>query len=383
MSDTVNPPKGDIFIHPPLLPIPRPVVQPLPPAITSISVAMATAGQTVTVNGLRFGDSQGNSYLAFSDAGVNWGAPGDAAAFQILSWSSTQIQFMVPVPSGPDNVWAVQPGSMATVFVATPNFEPNTMLQSNPVSLLIVAAPEISSISPGQAGPGATITLNGQNFGPQQNNGYVQFSDNGVNWGAPGDAATFNITSWSDTQITFLLPTPSGPWSATPGTTATVAVTNDAGLNSNQVQVAVTSGVPFPVTANSGDTQIGNTGNGNMQTAVIIQSDGSLTAMTHIWDTSGWGFMTGFHGATVITIFDDRGNQLDQWSNGPFGVEGGQGYDVTWNEQLTAADLASLYSISVVNFYDPQYSAIGAIADWILQNASAISSAAGAIAGAF
>jgi hypothetical protein len=93
--------------------------------------------------------------------------------------------------------------------------------------------------------------------------------------------------------------------------------------------------------------------------------------------------MTGFHGATVITIFDDRGNQLDQWSNGPFGVEGGQGYDVTWNEQLTAADLASLYSISVVNFYDPQYSAIGAIADWILQNASAISSAAGAIAGAF
>jgi hypothetical protein len=383
MTETANLPKGVIVTRPPITPVPRPVVQPQPPVILSLSTGVAQAGQLVNIIGSFFGETQGNSYLAFSAGGVNWGAPGNAATFEIQSWSDREIIFMVPTPSGPDNVWSVQPGATAAVVVAVPNFVDNTMMQSNPAYLAITETPVITAISPTSAGPGTALAITGENFGPQQIDGYITFSDNGVSWGAPGDAAAFNIIQWGDTQITFLLPTPSGPWSATPGTNATVTVTNSDNLTSNQVLVAVTSGVSFPVTADSGDTQIGTTGNGHMDTSVTIQADGSLTAMTHIWDTSGWGFMTGFHGATVITIFDSRGNQLDQWSNGPFGIEGGQGYYVTWNEQLSASDLTQLYSISVVNFYDPQYSAIGAIANWIIQNAGAIAGAATAIVGAF
>jgi hypothetical protein len=42
--------------------------------------------------------------------------------------------------------------------------------------------------------------------------------------------------------------------------------------------------------------------------------------------------LAGFHGATVITIYDANGHQLDQWYNGPFVVEEGQSYPVTWTE---------------------------------------------------
>ena len=37
---------------------------------------------------------------------------------------------------------------------------------------------------------------------------YLTFSDNGTNWGAPRDQATFTIDSWSDSAITFTVPQP-------------------------------------------------------------------------------------------------------------------------------------------------------------------------------
>ena len=102
--------------------------------------------------------------------------------------------------------------------------------------------------------------------------------------------------------------------------------------------------------------------------------------MTHIWDTNGWGFLSGFHGATVVTLFDGKGNQLDQWAGGPWGVEGGQSSQSTWTEHLNAEDLLCAFSVSVVNFYDPQYSAPGTIAAWILANGNQIASLAKGIA---
>lgn len=372
-------------------PVTQPITNdPVPrkaPVLTSVTPPTGAAGQPVTIVGTGFGLSQGSGYVCLSNAGENWGLPGSTAALEITSWSETVITFMVPEPSGPAGKCAVQPGTTATVLVAVPGSKPNTMLQSNPLSLIITAAPVIFSISVPQAGPGTSLTLNGQRFGAQQGTGYVLFSDNGAQWGAPGNAAALSILNWSDTQITFVLPMPSGGQSATPGTTADVTVTNSASLTSNPVQVGVTSGVRFPVTADSGDTRIGRTGDGHMDTFVTIEADGSLTAMTHIWDTDtagGLGFLTGFHGAAVVTIFDSKGNQLDQWNSGPIGVEGGQNLPgVTWGGKLTATDLACLYSVSVVNFYDPQYSAPGSIAAWIVQNGPAIATAASTIAGAF
>jgi hypothetical protein len=89
--------------------------------------------------------------------------------------------------------------------------------------------------------------------------------------------------------------------------------------------------------------------------------------------------LAGFHGATVITIYDANGHQLDQWYNGPFGVEEGQSYPVTWTPRLTAEDLACIY-ISVINFYDPQWSAPNSILNWIEQNASTLLSLATTVA---
>lgn len=85
--------------------------------VTSSSASAIAAGETVTLYGTGFGAAQGNGYIAFHDNSVNWGAPGNAAAFQIDSWSNTAITFTVPTPSGSNGQSAVTPGTMATMTV--------------------------------------------------------------------------------------------------------------------------------------------------------------------------------------------------------------------------------------------------------------------------
>jgi predicted alpha-1,2-mannosidase len=86
------------------------------PVVSSVSPATASAGQQVTISGSGFGSSQGSGYVAFSDNGTSWGAPGDAA-LQVGSWSDTSITFTVPQPSGSNGQNSVYPGSMASVMV--------------------------------------------------------------------------------------------------------------------------------------------------------------------------------------------------------------------------------------------------------------------------
>lgn len=52
--------------------------------------------------------------------------------------------------------------------------------------------------------------MSGVDFGTVQGSGYFTFSDRGTAFGAPGRAATFSLDSWSDSQITFTVPLPSG-----------------------------------------------------------------------------------------------------------------------------------------------------------------------------
>ena len=102
----------------------------------------------------------------------------------------------------------------------------------------------IDSLDPTSAAAGQPVTIHGANFGATQGNGYVFFIDGPNSWGAPFDGAEFHVTSWSDTAVTFLVPTPSGPggiWHVTPGDTAQVQVTTDAG-SSGQVPLKITGG---------------------------------------------------------------------------------------------------------------------------------------------
>jgi len=110
----------------------------------------------------------------------------------------------------------------------------------------LCVSPKITSISPTTADPSTHVVVTGTNFGANQGSGFLKFSDNGVNWGAPGDAAPFTLVKWTNTQITFLVPVPYGSWGTTAGTQASVTVTNHCGWSSNQVTIRMTAPPTFP-----------------------------------------------------------------------------------------------------------------------------------------
>lgn len=125
--------------------------------------------------------------------------------------------------------------------------------------------PAIGSISPASAAAGETVTLNGSGFAGKQGAGYLHFSDNGVNWGAPGDMASFHVASWSATRIVFTVPTGSGAsgteWQVAPGSTAGITITTPAGtsaLTSMQVAKAPPSAMTTPPVTTRGS--VGLTG---------------------------------------------------------------------------------------------------------------------------
>ena len=107
-----------------------------------------------------------------------------------------------------------------------------------------------TSVSPSPAAAGQQVTVHGSGFGATQGTGYVAFSDQGTNWGAPGNSAAFTVDSWSDTAVTFTVPTPSGTngmFHVFAGTNAAVSVVNAAG------QVSDSQVLPMTPTANPGD----------------------------------------------------------------------------------------------------------------------------------
>jgi hypothetical protein len=358
-----------IIIHPILG---GPGDPPPPLSIAAVSPLMAAAGQPVTLAGHGFGSQQGSGYVLFTDQGLSWGEPGGEAPFEVKSWSDAEITFAVPEPGGPGNRWAVTPNSTATITVVS-----SAGARSNIVSLQMTAVPQIASLSSADAAQGTTIIITGQYFGAFQESGYVAFADDGVTWGQPGSEATLQVVGWSDTQISFLIPQKDAAGQqVTPGTTATITVTNGAGLTSNGIGLKLVTDVHWPITINTGVTDIGNTHDGHLQTFVTITQSGAMTAVTHTWDTNGWGFLTGFHGACTVSILDWNNNVVDAFGSQPFGVEGGQTRTDTWTAQLTPNDLEVISSVAVVNFYDPQYSGPAAVWAWVVANENTIESAA-------
>jgi predicted alpha-1,2-mannosidase len=103
------------------------------------------------------------------------------------------------------------------------------------------APPVAGSLSPGTASAGQQVTIGGSGFGATQ--GSVVLSDDGTTWGAPGGANALQIDSWSDTSITFTVPTPTGTNGAVhvnPGTDASVQVITSAGAASDQADLQIT-----------------------------------------------------------------------------------------------------------------------------------------------
>ncbi|MEY9862610.1 putative alpha-1,2-mannosidase [Catenulispora sp. GAS73] len=123
-----------------------------------------------------------------------------------------------------------------------------------------------TSVAPSPAAAGQQVTVHGSGFGATQGTGYVVFSDHGINWGAPGNSATFTVDSWSDTAVTFTVPTPSGAngmFHVFAGTNASVSVVNAAG------QVSDGQVLPMTPTANPADyySNIGTSPDANQKCA--------------------------------------------------------------------------------------------------------------------
>ena len=263
------------------------------------------------------------------------------------------------------------------------------------VSCTSTSIPKITSVSPTTAAPTALVVLDGYCFGADKKGTthqkpYVSFSDDGTSWGAPGDPASLNI-SWNPTQITFEVPTASGSsdqYATVGDTTASVTVTDGNGYTSNLVNVTMSTDVHWPIAMGTGNVNVA--GDGWMNTSMSIQGSGALFASTRIWDTDDplgfLGWATGFHGCSAITLYDKYGNILGQWANGPFGVEGGQNQTIQWTppniSPLTQDQFLAAWSVSVYNWYCPQYSGIAAVWNWISNNQSTLQSLAQGIAAA-
>jgi hypothetical protein len=100
----------------------------------------------------------------------------------------------------------------------------------------------ISSVSPTVASPGQQVTINGSGFGATQGSGFVDFTNGGNTWDGPQQSDSWwwlgagsnttsplTIDSWSDTKITFTVPTSTGPTVLEPGTLGSVSVVSSSG----------------------------------------------------------------------------------------------------------------------------------------------------------
>jgi hypothetical protein len=150
------------------------------------------------------------------------------------SVSTDVFETAVPVDAGK---------TLTSVTLPSGTSAGNEHIFSIGTSATALTGPVVTSLSTASAKAGDQVTINGSGFGSSQGNGYVAFSDNGTNWGAPGNTASFTVDSWSDTAITFTVPTPSGTsgqYQVWPGTPAMVTVVDDSGDVSDSPELAIT-----------------------------------------------------------------------------------------------------------------------------------------------
>ncbi|MBS2548937.1 ricin-type beta-trefoil lectin domain protein [Catenulispora sp. NL8] len=216
--------------------------------------------------------------------------------------------------------------------VATSSSLTVTQTGGTPVQRSEPSTPTITSSSPATAAAGQQVTVTGSGFGASQGSGYLTFSDNGTNWGAPGDLAGFTVNSWSDSAITFTVPQPSGSnneWAVTPGTTATISVTTGAGTSSTNT-VAIASGSPptgqvtgyqglclddrNAVTTDANPVQVYTCDQTNAQ-QWTVESNGTLQTLGKCLDVQGGN--TG--NSTPVQLYTCNNSGAQNWSPQPNG----------------------------------------------------------------
>ena len=208
-----------------------------------------------------------------------------------------------------------------------------TQVGGSPVQLPEPSTPRITFTSPAKAAAGQRVTVTGSGFGASQGSSYLTFSDNGTNWGAPPDLATFTVDSWSDSAITFTVPQPSGTngeWAVTPGTTAGITVTTAAGTsNPTGVAIGSTAPPPGPITGYQGlclDDSNASTAdynpiqvytcNGTAAQQWTVSSNSTLQVLGKCLDVNGGDTTNG----TTVDLYDCNGTGAQTWVPQPNGA---------------------------------------------------------------
>lgn len=137
------------------------------PAIRSLSPAVGSAGDVMTIQGEHFGEERGTSgYVEIGGSRLT--------AQGYLSWTDTQIRIVLPTN--------VQDG---LVIVATKNGRSKPGFFANEASIPVAVPPDtqtslpvITAITPQAGSYGTLMTISGTNFGTVRGNSAVFFSAN-------------------------------------------------------------------------------------------------------------------------------------------------------------------------------------------------------------
>ncbi|MGA3114732.1 MAG: IPT/TIG domain-containing protein [Syntrophobacteraceae bacterium] len=136
-----------------------------PPVVTGTAPKSAITGSQISINGFQFGESQGTNTIMIG--GIN--------CAQIVSWSDTQIQCIVP-----------ETASTGAVTVVTDTWTSND-------SIIFTIPPRITSVTPSSGTRGSPVQILGQNFGTVT--GKVKLG-----------AVLTKVTQWRDNSTTCTVP---------------------------------------------------------------------------------------------------------------------------------------------------------------------------------
>ena len=185
------------------------------PAIRSLSPAVGSAGDVMTIQGEHFGEERGTSgYVEIGGSRLT--------AQGYLSWTDTQIRIVLPTN--------VQDG---LVIVATKNGRSKPGFFANEAGIPVEVPPDtqtslpiITAITPQAGSYGTLMTISGTNFGTVRGNGAVFFSANrddvsqtpflsGNGTDSPGEfnpqfipasETNYDYEYWSDGEIRVRIP---------------------------------------------------------------------------------------------------------------------------------------------------------------------------------
>lgn len=221
------------------------------PAITSLSPNSGNIGATIDINGSNFGAVQGTSVVKFYN---------NVTATSISLWSDTKITVQVPVGTTTGNITVTTTGGT-----------------SNGVNFTVTVPPAITSLSPNSGNIGATIDINGSNFGAIQGTSTVKFYNN---------VTATTITLWSNTKITVQVPVGA--------TTGNVTVTTISGTSNGVNFMVISSGTGPILNLAGGVSFMAGDKNSNKIYALMDINTFKFAIIDHVAGTITYKNVTGF-----------------------------------------------------------------------------------------